>query len=67
MESLFTTIPLGPYSSCLLCSGADRNSKNLDGKTALEVAELNEQADVIAALKETAVASPPEKKEATPE
>ncbi len=32
-------------------SGADRTAKNLDGKTALEVAELNEQADVIAALK----------------
>lgn len=33
---------------CMLCSGADKDAKNADGKTALEVAELNEKADVVA-------------------
>ena len=28
------------------CSGADQSAKNADGKTALEVAQLNEQEDV---------------------
>lgn len=28
------------------CSGASLEAKNLDGKTALEVAELNEQSEV---------------------
>ena len=32
------------------CSGADQSILNADGKTALEVAQLNEQTDVIAAL-----------------
>ena len=32
------------------CSKADRDAKNMDGKTALEVALLNEQKDVIEAL-----------------
>lgn len=32
------------------CSGADRAALNADGKTALEVAQLNEQEDVIKAL-----------------
>ena len=32
------------------CSGADRKALNADGKTALEVAQLNEQEDVIKAL-----------------
>ncbi len=40
---------------CALCictrRGADKEAKNLDGKTALEVAELNEQQEVIDALK----------------
>ena len=35
----------------LLDAGADRTAKNANGKMALEVAELNEQADVVAALK----------------
>lgn len=35
----------------MLEAGADRSAKNADGKTALEVAELNEQEDVVAALK----------------
>lgn len=34
----------------LLEKGADKSVKNMDGKTALEVATLNEQADVAAAL-----------------
>lgn len=33
-----------------LCSGADRTLLNADGKTALEVAQMNEQEDVIKAL-----------------
>lgn len=32
-------------------SGADKSLKNADEKTAFEVAELNEQADVMALLK----------------
>lgn len=39
------------YTRLSARSGADRTAKNLDGKTALEVAELNEQQDVIDALK----------------
>jgi len=35
----------------LLDSGADKEAKNADDKTAYEVAELNEQADVMALLK----------------
>jgi len=34
----------------LLCSNADRDAKNMDGKTALEVAQLNEQQEVVDAL-----------------
>jgi len=48
---------LGPKSlNCywcyvsLLCSNADRDAKNMDGKTALEVAQLNEQQEVVDAL-----------------
>lgn len=37
-------------------SGADKSALNADGKTALEVAQLNEQADVIAVLEEAAKA-----------
>lgn len=33
------------------CSGASLEAKNLDGKTALEVAELNEQADIVELVK----------------
>jgi hypothetical protein len=33
------------------CSGADKSLKNADEKTAFEVAELNEQEDVMALLK----------------
>jgi hypothetical protein len=33
-----------------LCSGADKNALNADEKTALEVATMNEQADVAKAL-----------------
>jgi len=33
------------------CSNADKEAKNADEKTAYEVAELNEQADVMALLK----------------
>ena len=32
------------------CSGADKGAKNADDKTALEVAQLNEQADVVKLL-----------------
>lgn len=35
----------------LTCSAADKDAKNADGKTALEVAELNEQQDVMDVLK----------------
>lgn len=34
-----------------LCSKADTEAKNLDGKTALEVAELNKQDGVVDLLK----------------
>lgn len=42
----------GQADSCkmLVEAGADREAKNMDGKTALEVAQLNEQADVVAVL-----------------
>ena len=40
-----------PNISCL-CSKADKSIKNKEGKTALEVAELNEQEKVIKLLKE---------------
>ena len=32
------------------CSGANRGALNADGKTALEVAQLNEQEDIVKAL-----------------
>lgn len=38
----------------LCCSEADTEAKNLDGKTALEVAELNKQDGVVALLKQGA-------------
>ena len=36
---------------CLCCSNADTEVKNLDGKTAVEVAELNEQTGVVVLMK----------------
>jgi hypothetical protein len=39
------------FCNCLSCSGADKGLKNADEKTAFEVAELNEQEDVMALLK----------------
>ncbi|GFH16432.1 ANK_REP_REGION domain-containing protein [Haematococcus lacustris] len=46
----------GQAESCkmLLDSGADKSALNADGKTALEVAQLNEQEDVVAVLSGTA-------------
>lgn len=35
-----------------MCSGAGLTDKNSDGKTALEVAELNEHADIVKLLKD---------------
>ena len=34
-----------------LCSGADKSVTNMDGRTALEVAELNGQEDVTKVLR----------------
>lgn len=39
------------FLNVCLCSGADKSLKNADEKTAFEVAELNEQADVMELLK----------------
>ena len=39
------------------CSNADTEVKNLDGKTALEVAELNAQTGVVTLMKAHASAS----------
>jgi hypothetical protein len=35
-----------------MCSGAGLTDKNQDGKTALEVAQLNEQTEIATLLKE---------------
>lgn len=42
----------GQAESCtmLIQKGANKDTKNMDGKTALEVAQLNDQADVVKAL-----------------
>jgi hypothetical protein len=42
-------VPL--FVLCVSCSGVDKEAKNADEKTAFEVAELNEQADVMELLK----------------
>lgn len=43
-------VVVATMSVFMLCSGADRTAKNADDKTALEVAQLNEQKDVEAVL-----------------
>lgn len=43
-------LTLQPCPPLSLCSGADLTVVNTDGRTALEVAYLNEQVDVIQAL-----------------
>ena len=40
-----------PFLSFFLCRGADRALTNDEGRTATEVAEMNEQTDLVAALK----------------
>lgn len=43
--------PFDPGIAASNCRGADKAIKNAEGKTAAEVAELNEQAAVVALLK----------------
>mmetsp|Transcript_10419 Transcript_10419/g.18152 ORF Transcript_10419/g.18152 Transcript_10419/m.18152 type:complete len:338 (+) Transcript_10419:32-1045(+) len=46
----------GPACKLLLESGADKDAKNADGKTAQEVAELNEKEEVVKVFKEPTIA-----------